>query len=149
MKQPHRHKLRSHTGEANYGRQYLMTNRTPTGQPELQERRAATLLSIVELAKTHDLPVPLHIDMFDHGTVQLRLHDEDYAGVAAWAAVLALGPIRTFDVPRSTCDFVSVKTERRYDGEPGWCGWEMVDVWAACWRDMPVRATDDTSGGVA
>lgn len=129
-----------------------MTHETPTDQQlEQHVQRAATVRSIADLAGAHGLPMPQAITMHGHSAVQLRLDDEDYAGVAAWAAALDLGRVHAYDVPKGVCNFVSVKAERYFDG-PGWVGWSMVDVWSACWRDMPARddvCTSATTGGAA
>ncbi|MEV6344170.1 hypothetical protein [Actinoplanes sp. NPDC051851] len=108
-----------------------------TTSTDIGLRRSVTLQTIATLAEQHNLPFPLDIGFSSTGRrLNLRLDDNDRAGVHAWAAVLGF-PIEPEKAPHRSktvgdgSPWVAVKAERIDYDKPVWLAWSWVSVWSA------------------
>jgi hypothetical protein len=94
--------------------------------------RADTLAQIAADILVYGLPAPMTVNMFTHGTVQLRMEDDEPVAVDLWAKHLGLPEPTDMDVQGG--GFVSHNVRRNIGGGDAskmLPGWSCVEVWAA------------------
>lgn len=103
----------------------------------------AALFAHVAAGVAAGLPVPITVEVFRHGSLVVRLDDEDEAGVGRWCAYLRLGAptLRPGVVEAIGQQRWQAYGTGRHGGEllQGWLGWS-----ASVWCSVP--AEDEPAG---
>ena len=115
-----------------------------TRELTIDQIRIETLATLAAVCRVGGLPAPKHVDMLQtelqteyHRCLELRMNDDDRDGVRRWAAHLGIGPADEKRIGEGRGSFTSVKAQSQGD-EPGWLGWQWVEVWSACDREAGV-----------
>lgn len=113
---------------------------------DFDQLRADTLTDIAALIRAAGMPGPLHIGMHNHSngvrSLSMRLDEENRDGVSQWADQLGIDMLPDRHLPpdhHSQQGFTVVKAETwgHNRGSALWRGWDHIEVWAACEREIP------------
>jgi hypothetical protein len=113
---------------------------TEPESPSVNHKRWEVLSEIVRLGGDRNLPMPMTIDFTYRGGVDLRLNNDDPAGVDAWTAALNNGPVESKPIPGTEPPFTSYRSTRYASQGSTWLDLDRVQVWSALYDGETVDA---------
>lgn len=110
----------------------MATDQPATVSTPIGAKRLAVLRALADLAEQHNLPLPQSIFFNAGERLELRLGEDDRAGVHAWTDAMNNGEV--WDMPVPTGPFTSVRSDSSRVDRPAWQDLGGVSVWAVCDR---------------